>query len=263
MGKICSKCRIEKPSTVEYFYSSKRNKEGLRPECISCVNLRYLEGKAVILEKRKQYRLENAETISEYQKHYWRKNKETLAELDKQYRLKNKEQIAETKKQYAATRKEIIADYDKHYRLKNKEAIALYYKQHLEQSAARSRRYYITNKAVFTTKAQRRRAKKLALPASLTAAQWDEVKSCFNNRCAYCGQDKNLTLDHFIPVSKGGELSINNVLPSCTSCNSSKGAKDYFEWYPGTKYYSKARDNQILKQLNYKEKVQQLRVCAI
>jgi hypothetical protein len=58
----------------------------------------------------------------------------------------------------------------------------------------------------------------------------DEVFSRDGNRCVYCGSPSDLTLDHVVPQSKGGEHSIDNLATCCASCNSSKGAKDLAEW---------------------------------
>ena len=39
--------------------------------------------------------------------------------------------------------------------------------------------------------------------------------------CYYCGQEAN-TVDHIIPMSKGGMSSDENMIAACTRCNSSK-----------------------------------------
>ena len=49
-----------------------------------------------------------------------------------------------------------------------------------------------------------------------------EVLKRDNHRCQYCGSNKRLTLDHVIPVSKGGEHKWNNVVTACESCNQRK-----------------------------------------
>lgn len=42
-------------------------------------------------------------------------------------------------------------------------------------------------------------------------------------KCQYCGNEKELTLDHLIPKAKGGKTSWNNLVTACKSCNSKKG----------------------------------------
>ena len=44
-----------------------------------------------------------------------------------------------------------------------------------------------------------------------------------NHRCQYCGISTNLTIDHIIPKSKGGEDSWENLTTACIKCNNKKG----------------------------------------
>ncbi|GAA4296716.1 HNH endonuclease [Nibribacter koreensis] len=41
--------------------------------------------------------------------------------------------------------------------------------------------------------------------------------------CQYCGSTRNLTLDHLVPRSRGGETSWYNLITACSRCNSLKG----------------------------------------
>lgn len=43
--------------------------------------------------------------------------------------------------------------------------------------------------------------------------------------CGYCGSKKNLTIDHIIPRSKGGDNSWNNLITCCNRCNNEKDDK--------------------------------------
>lgn len=65
--------------------------------------------------------------------------------------------------------------------------------------------------------------------------------------CIFCGSKKNLTIEHLIPVSKGGTNEINNLFPSCKKCNCSKGPKDWIKWYREKDFYSLKREKKILK----------------
>lgn len=41
--------------------------------------------------------------------------------------------------------------------------------------------------------------------------------------CVYCGSKKDLTLDHVIPKSKGGQNTWTNLVTCCFKCNLKKG----------------------------------------
>jgi 5-methylcytosine-specific restriction endonuclease McrA len=43
--------------------------------------------------------------------------------------------------------------------------------------------------------------------------------------CVYCGSCENLSVDHILPKSLGGGDEEENLVTSCTLCNSMKGAK--------------------------------------
>jgi 5-methylcytosine-specific restriction endonuclease McrA len=43
--------------------------------------------------------------------------------------------------------------------------------------------------------------------------------------CAYCGRSfppKELTMDHVVPVARGGRSTRGNVVPACKACNNEK-----------------------------------------
>jgi 5-methylcytosine-specific restriction endonuclease McrA len=44
-------------------------------------------------------------------------------------------------------------------------------------------------------------------------------------KCVYCSSGSNLTIDHVIPVSRGGRTIFENVVTCCYSCNEKKGNK--------------------------------------
>jgi hypothetical protein len=59
---------------------------------------------------------------------------------------------------------------------------------------------------------------------------WKILLEDADNRCLCCGSSEfNLTKDHVIPLSKGGEDIPQNCQPLCSYCNSEKGdeIKDY------------------------------------
>lgn len=50
--------------------------------------------------------------------------------------------------------------------------------------------------------------------------------------CPYCNQRPSNTVDHVVPLSRGGTNDESNLIPACVSCNSQKGAKTLWEWRP-------------------------------
>lgn len=69
------------------------------------------------------------------------------------------------------------------------------------------------------------------MPGSgVSDAQWQEIQSQFGGLCAYCKDAIGDTMDHVIPVSRGGQHAPENVVPSCYECNSGKKARTPEEW---------------------------------
>ena len=51
--------------------------------------------------------------------------------------------------------------------------------------------------------------------------------------CSYCGgtfPPSDLTMDHIVPVTRGGKSSRGNVVPACKECNSKKKYFLPMEW---------------------------------
>lgn len=79
----------------------------------------------------------------------------------------------------------------------------------------------------------RRAARKCgAADISLTVEEWLRVCAGFGFSCAYCGYHppgrgcrayRMLTMDHMIPLKRGGDHSALNVVPACYHCNIEKG----------------------------------------
>ncbi len=64
---------------------------------------------------------------------------------------------------------------------------------------------------------------------SFSERDWLETKAHFDNRCAYCGQDGELLIEHAIPINREslGEHRLGNIVPSCRKCNADKGGRDF------------------------------------
>lgn len=49
------------------------------------------------------------------------------------------------------------------------------------------------------------------------------------HHCQYCGNTRNLTIDHVIPRSRGGKHAWDNVVIACIRCNAQKGDRTPIE----------------------------------
>lgn len=67
----------------------------------------------------------------------------------------------------------------------------------------------------------------------ISESDWLRLVNRYDGRCAYCTSDDPLTVDHVVPLSRGGRHTIGNVLPACRSCNSAKQDKFLVEWRSG------------------------------
>lgn len=70
-----------------------------------------------------------------------------------------------------------------------------------------------------------RRVQKQENGGKITRKQWRELCRQFNHRCASCSRKTKLTMDHIVPLSKGGAHSIENIQPLCMTCNQKKHTK--------------------------------------
>lgn len=234
--KVCNQCKTEYPRTNEYFKNDKHTKDGLYGQCKQCVTKRtraYNDAnKDVQVANSKQYRQDNKEHRAEYQKQYREDNNKSYLAKGKQYRLGTKDSRSEYNKQY---------DID-----------------HAEEKKARGREHRQSHMEEGRVKCQRYRAKKHKLSSTLTTKQWLSCVKYFDNKCAYCEEEKPLAQEHFVAVDNGGEYTAGNIVTSCLQCNSSKGVNEPMAWFRKQPTYTLAKENKILTYLGYKNNRQQL-----
>lgn len=79
--------------------------------------------------------------------------------------------------------------------------------------------------------ANKRRALKLSCETNINLEQWERKMREWNYLCAYCGLEEKLTMEHVVPLSRGGKDGESNIVPSCLSCNSKKHTKTAEEFF--------------------------------
>ncbi len=66
----------------------------------------------------------------------------------------------------------------------------------------------------------------------LRKTRWWQQKTA-PGRCYYCGQavaHRELTMDHLVPLTRGGRSTKDNLVPCCKDCNNQKKTLLPIEW---------------------------------
>ena len=175
----------------------------------------------ISVQRREQHRL----AVQRYQKAY----PDRVRRSNRAYKAAHAEHIQATQRAYNAAHKEERLASSKAYYVAHKDEIAnhnrLYYEAHKEKVRIRKRTYRIANPDINRANVARHRALKRGALTTLTVAQWKAIVAAYKGKCAYCGAEpKKLTIDHVLPLARGGHHTTENVVPACLPCNSRKRA---------------------------------------
>jgi hypothetical protein len=202
--KRCSHCKQNYPSTSEFFRRNKSTKDGLQKQCKMCHS-----------ESDKAYRARHPEKAGE-----------TSRRNALQYRANNLEKVNANTVQWRENNREYTREYSRRYR-----------QSHHEQHLTSTRKWCERNPAKRRAINMRKEARKRNLPHTFTADAWQRCLQYFDNKCAICGRSAQLGVkiaqDHWIPESKGGGYTPDNIIPLChgfDGCNNKKWANDPVDW---------------------------------
>ncbi len=138
-----------------------------------------------------------------------------------------------------------LTSFSKHKRTRDghlakcKSCVAAYYREYYkgnkQKHLQRTNGWRENNKDAVRAIKRNRQARERKGIGRVTLAEWEGVLSRFNGRCAKCGSDENIEMDHVIPLARGGTHSPDNIQPLCALCNRRKSVKT--EDYRG-RFYS-------------------------
>lgn len=150
-------------------------------------------------------------------------NPKSAIERQKRYYLANREK----RLKYAAERQKRLP---KHPRPKpTVEQLEL--RRTARQEYARKHRQ--NNIEMYRNRVRKRRAQKRGAIGSYTNVDWESRVLYYGWCCRYCScalTRKTLTMEHAIPLSRGGSNWPSNLVPACAKCNTRKGTKTIFEF---------------------------------
>ena len=169
-------------------------------------------------EYKHQWYLKNKERCNERSSETYSNNKEKYSKLGKKRYSENKDEILSRNKEYYTKNKGKIFEQCKEYVEKNREKIIEYKAQ-----------WYFLNKKDCIARAKvsksKRREQIYKNGGRFTKKEWIDLCERFDNQCVCCGNEGDLSVDHIIPISKGGRNDISNIQPLCLHCNLTKGTK--------------------------------------
>lgn len=243
--KKCSKCGRVLPANTDNFYRNKNIKGGLGSQCKECQNV----------SNRKVY--EKKHPKEEYPNGYKKCTKcgrVLEANTDNFYRDRGvkcgfhsrcKDCDKEHDKKYNKENKEKIAKQNKKYHIEHRKERAEYRKNHLNTAQGQ---------AAALNGQSKRRQREGQQGRGITGDQWLEMMKFFDWKCAYSGitlNTNNRSIDHIIPLAKGGAHEIWNLVPMYKNYNFSKNNKTMEEWYSEQDFCSESRVDKIYEWIKY------------
>ena len=123
MGKICSKCEIEKEPLD--FHKFIHSKDGRKSICKSCILEQRKDGEEKFKNNKRNmiWRQKNPKKVKEYRKKEYVKNKDIILLRNKKWKEKNAEKLKKIMDSYREKNKEFLKIKKKEYREKNREKL--------------------------------------------------------------------------------------------------------------------------------------------
>jgi 5-methylcytosine-specific restriction endonuclease McrA len=208
------------------------SRDGLTKRCCKCGEIKLLRD----FSKDKSCRDGYCQKCKSCTKIYCDLHSKEMCENAKKWNQEHPERVKASVRRYAtriveknpSVYKERSKAYRKAHHQKCVEEVQRYREQHREHAREVSLAWGKKHPEGAVAIVQRRRARKMNVGGTYTAEEWNSVCEKYNHRCLCCGErepDIKLTVDHVIPISKGGINSIENIQPLCRSCNSKKSTK--------------------------------------
>lgn len=259
----CSKCREIKANSE--FYKDANSKTGYQHKCKVCSNIarklrnqKYLKPKEILPDNHKRCaKCKEVKPFAEFNKVNG-KPRSRCRICDNKFKVRNPETVkAYQSRPEVKQRRKGIKDrfyskllnnpdrlekeleYRRAYRKKpevqarNREHNANFLSKPENQEKARANTiaWRKNNPDQVRYQSQVKRVRKLNAEGSYTLEQWQTLLSFFDC-CPKCKKQKVLTVDHIIPLSKGGTNFLDNLQPLCGSCNSGKNNHVIIDYRP-------------------------------
>lgn len=207
MSKLCIRCKCTKSDNA---FIGKRGKPVLF--CDECRH------------KQEQYFELNKKHKRTQEKQWRDANSNRVKEYNKEYRIRNRDRVTKAEHEWYEHNKEYKKEYARQWREENP-----------ERSYQTRRAWRENNPEKTSAMIANAYAKRVSkIDETISKEDWIFIMQLTGWKCFYCGCNLtkgNRHLDHYIPLSKGGAHHVENLAPSCKSCNLRKHDKlphDFF-----------------------------------
>jgi 5-methylcytosine-specific restriction endonuclease McrA len=172
-------------------------------------------------------------------------NRESRRAKARDWYLANRDRKQAKAKEWMKANRDRFRKYYQSYQQQNRDKINQYLDEYRKTEQGR-------------LVAQKRRIRRRARKAENHSSDYShndlrDRLQVFGGLCSYCLSSRGTSIDHFIPVSRGGSDALGNLLPCCKSCNSSKHNADPLEWYSRQSFFDRRQWLKILKLLGKSE----------
>jgi 5-methylcytosine-specific restriction endonuclease McrA len=185
--KYCSKCKTWKP--LRDFYKNRSQVDGYQTWCKPCFKQMNAESKQRHKEARNAQAREYAKTFRQTQPEVYKARQKDWYERYGQ-------------------------DYFKEYQNQNRENVQ-----------ETTRRWRANHPLASQVSGNNTRSKREGATGVITEQEWIAILEKYEHKCAACGEQRKLEIEHITPIKLGGANAIENIQPLCHRCNTRKMQK--------------------------------------